>query len=56
MGTLLAGKVLAQHVLETPVNGLSHDWEAIWRWPAYGAAGVLVVFLLFFRNPKGKEQ
>ncbi|MCB1227698.1 MAG: MFS transporter [Verrucomicrobiales bacterium] len=56
VGTLLAGKVLAQHVLETPVNGLSHDWEAIWRWPAYGAAGVLVVFLLFFRNPKGKEQ
>ena len=51
VGTLLAGKVLAQHALATPVNGLSHDWEAIWKTPAWGAAAVLVLFLIFFRNP-----
>ena len=52
VGTLLAGKVLAKHALATPVNGLSHDWEAIWQTPAWGSVGVLVLFLIFFREPK----
>jgi len=51
VGTLLAGKVLARHALAEPVNGLSHDWQAIWQTPAWGAAAVLVIFLLFFKNP-----
>jgi nucleoside transporter len=51
VGTLLAGKVLAANALETPVNGLSHDWQAIWQAPAWGAAVVLVIFLIFFREP-----
>jgi nucleoside transporter len=54
VGTLLAGKVLAAHALATPVNGLSHDWEAIWKAPAWGAVAVLVLFLIFFRNPAKK--
>lgn len=52
VGTYLAGKVLADHVLATPVNGLAHDWKAIWLTPAWGAVGVIVVFLLFFREPR----
>lgn len=52
VGTLLAGRVLAGHALKEPVNGLAHDWEAIWRFPAWGSVGVLLVFLLFFREPK----
>ncbi len=57
VGTLLAGKVLAMNRLETPVNGLSHDWAAIWQTPAWGAAAVLIVFLLFFKDPgKGKTS
>ncbi|NLT71497.1 MAG: nucleoside permease [Verrucomicrobiaceae bacterium] len=57
VGTLLAGKVLAMHELETPVNGLAHDWAAIWQTPAWGAAAVLVIFLLFFKDPgKGKDR
>jgi nucleoside transporter len=55
VGTLLAGKVLAKHALAAPVNGLAHDWEAIWRVPAWGAAAVLVVFLIFFREPAKKR-
>lgn len=55
VGTLLAGKVLAMHKFETPVNGLEHDWAAIWQTPAWGAAIVLIVFLLFFKDP-GKER
>ena len=52
VGTLLASKVLAAHALATPVNGLSHDWAAIWRIPALGAVGVLIIFLIFFREPR----
>lgn len=52
VGTFLAGKVLAKHALAEPVNGLSHDWAAIWQTPAWGAAVVLVIFLIFFRDPE----
>lgn len=55
VGTLLAGQVLARHALATPVNGLAHDWKAIWHTPAWGALGVLVIFLIFFRNPSGAK-
>jgi len=55
VGTFLAGRVLSAHTLATPVNGFSHDWEAIWRVPAWGALGVLVIFIIFFRNPPGKR-
>jgi len=51
VGTLLAGKVLASHTLAEPVGGLVHDWAAIWQAPAWGAVAVLVVFVLFFRDP-----
>lgn len=56
VGTLLAGKALAAHALATPVNGLSHDWEAIWKLPAWGAVAVLAVFVLFFKNPTPKQS
>ncbi|WP_239491849.1 MFS transporter [Luteitalea sp. TBR-22] len=55
VGTLLAGRVLAAHAL--PGVGGSHggyDWAAIWRLPAWGAVAVLVLFLLFFRDPARK--
>jgi len=52
VGTFLAGEVLKRNKLETPVDGLQHDWAAIWQTPAWGAAAVLVIFLVFFREPK----
>jgi len=51
VGTLLAGKVLEAHRFAEPVNGFSHDWDAIWSLPAWGALAVLAVFLLFFKGP-----
>ena len=56
VGSLLAGKVLAAHTLAEPIGGLAHDWAGIWRMPALGAGVVLVVFLLFFRNPPRKTD
>lgn len=53
VGTLLAGRVLAAHQVVAPATGaLTYDWQAIWSLPAYGAVAVLVVFLIFFRDPK----
>lgn len=51
VGTLLAGKVLAAHELAEAVGGMKHDWAGIWRLPAWGAVAVLVIFLIFFREP-----
>ena len=51
VGTLLAGKVLAAHILAEPSGGLLHDWAGIWRAPAWGAVAVLVVFAILFRDP-----
>lgn len=52
VGTFLAGKVLAAHKLAAPTaSGLTYDWERIWNLPALGAVAVLVVFLIFFREP-----
>ena len=57
VGTLLAGQVLAQHALKTPTAaGIAHDWKAIWLTPAWGALAVLVLFVLFFRNPGRKAD
>jgi MFS family permease len=51
VGTYLAGKVLAANQLATPQGAIAHDWQKIWMTPALGAVGVLVVFLIFFREP-----
>jgi len=56
VGTLLAGKVLAAHKLALPVGDLTYDWQAIWKTPAWGAAAVLVIFLIFFRDPPKKAH
>jgi len=57
VGTMLAGKVLAMHTLPDAVVGtIRHNWQAIWTTPAILAAAVLVIFLLFFREPGKKAS
>jgi nucleoside transporter len=51
VGTMLAGRVLAMHTLSEPVGAIAHRWQPIWMTPALGAVAVLIVFLLFFRDP-----
>jgi MFS family permease len=55
VGTMLAGWVLAAHKLPEPVGAIEYDWQAIWLQPALGSAAVLLVFLIFFREPKAKK-
>jgi len=51
VGTYLAGRVMDQHKLAEAKGTIAHDWPAIWATPAWIAVGVLVVFLIFFREP-----
>ena len=50
VGTLLAGEVMARHEL-APGGPLQHAWAQIWMLPALGATAVLVIFLIYFREP-----
>src|SRR6266516_1080594 len=52
VGTMLAGKVLAMHILPGAATSIQHDWKSIWMTPAWGAVVVLILFLIFFRDPK----
>ncbi len=51
VGSYVGGAVTAAHKLPVAVGSIEHDWKAIWLTPAWGALAVLVVFLIFFRNP-----
>jgi nucleoside transporter len=52
IGTKLSGYVADGYKVSDNV----HNWEKIWFIPAYIAAGVLVYFLLFFREKKQIES
>jgi nucleoside transporter len=47
IGTWFSGYIVDQHKV-----GKMHDWKGIWFVPAMIAAGVLVYFILFFREKK----
>src|SRR3989441_6459456 len=55
VGTMLAGKVLAMHTLTGVAGPIQHNWRQIWMTPALGATAVLVLFLIFFRDPPRKS-
>ena len=43
--------VTSRSTLASPNGSILHDWRSIWMTPALGAVGVMVVFLIFFRDP-----
>jgi nucleoside transporter len=56
VGTWLAGIVQDRHKLAVPQGKVAHDWSAIWMTPGLLACGVMVIFLLFFRNPAKQPE
>lgn len=48
IGTRFSGFVVDKHAAGTGM----HDWHSIWQVPAYIALGVLVYFIVFFREKK----
>ena len=55
VGTMLAGKVLAMHTLTNVTGPIQHNWREIWKTPALGACAVLIIFMIFFRDPPRKS-
>ena len=51
VGTMLAGQMRDSHKLAQASGTITYDWQAVWMQPAIGAVAVLVVFLIFFREP-----
>jgi nucleoside transporter len=54
VGTMIAGRVQGAHEIPVVGGASLHDWSDIWYWPAWMAAGVMIVFLIFFREPRVK--
>jgi nucleoside transporter len=52
VGSTLAGNWQASHTLAQPQGAIAHDWHGIWIAPAWGATAVLLLFVIFFRDPK----
>jgi prolipoprotein diacylglyceryltransferase len=48
IGTWYSGYIVDQH----KITADTHDWFSIWKVPAMIALGVLVYFILFFREKK----
>ena len=46
IGFWVAGKISDQYIL---ADGM-HDWEVIWMFPAAFAVGVMLLFILIFKN------
>ena len=56
VGSTLAGKSQGMHTIAQPQGTIAHDWHGIWIYPAWGAAAVLVIFLIFFRDAPKKAH
>ncbi len=53
VGTMLAGRVLGAYaILDAQGKTIGHQWQHIWIIPALGATVVMILFLIFFRDPQ----
>ena len=51
-GTVLAGELLAANRLAGGPVGVNYDWQSNWITPAIFSAVILIVFAVFFREPR----
>jgi nucleoside transporter len=51
IGSYVSGVIVERHALAAG----GHDWSAIWRWPAAGAAMIMVVFALVFAGGRANR-
>jgi MFS family permease len=51
VGSYVGGTVAAMHKLPVAAGTVAHDCKSIWLTPAWGSLAVLVIFLIFFREP-----
>ena len=48
VGFRIAGKIVDQNLVSEGV----HSWQDVWVFPAFFAAGVLILFAFLFKNEK----
>jgi len=53
---MFIGSYLSGMVVDTYASGTTHAWDKIWIVPAAGAAGVLVLFALFFQSARPARE
>jgi len=53
---MLIGTWFSGYIVDTYKVGAGHNWLKIWFVPAYIAVGVLIYFLLLFREKKQIQQ
>ena len=56
IGSWVSGRIVDAFNVAAPGAAASHAWDRIWLVPAAGAAGVLILFSLFFRSREATEQ
>ena len=55
IGFWLAGEIVNKHVVfDAAGKVVNHNWQSIWIFPCLFAAGVALLFFLFFKNDKTK--
>jgi MFS family permease len=54
LGLFLGAKVMTAIVNENTTDAGVADWRTIWLWPCAGAAAILVVFVLLFRERRAE--
>ena len=55
IGFWLAGKIVGNYAITDDAGKvINHHWKSIWIFPCLFAAGVALLFLLFFKNDKNK--
>ncbi len=53
VGFWLAGKIVGYYAITDAAGKITgHHWQSVWFFPCFFAAGVALLFLLFFRNDK----
>lgn len=55
IGMLIGNQVIGRLKDHYTVNNVT-DWRAVWQVPAIFAAVILVIFVIFFRNPPAKSE
>jgi len=52
IGARASGALTQMYETQNEAGALVHNWNSIWLIPGAMAAGILVLFALFFKNPK----
>jgi nucleoside transporter len=55
IGTKISGMVVKMYETELASGVFVHDWKTIWLIPAVMAAVIIIVFAIFFKEPKAKS-